>query len=234
MLRWARLHLSRLSAESFPRFNAIAKDPEKLQDHKELRKALLDFIADFANWDNSTVKEYLETSRALTQAAHEALGGAPGTRPLVVDPFAGGGSIPLEALRVGADAFASDLNPVAVLLNKVVLEYIPKYGQRLGEEVQRRAGEILPKAKQELQGLYPPEQNNSEVVTYLWFKTILSEAPSAGDIPVEVPLVRSMWLSKGAKRNRALMGWTPPSPKRHRDVPKWRFEKPLRRRERSP
>ena len=105
--------------------------PDKLNDNEELRKALLDFIADFANWDNSTVPEYLETSRALTQAAHEALGGAPGTRPLVVDPFAGGGSIPLEALRVGADAFASDLNPVPVLLNKVVLEYIPKYGQRL-------------------------------------------------------------------------------------------------------
>ena len=100
-----------------------------------LRGALLDFIADFANWDNSTVPVYLETARALTQAAHEALGGEPGTRPLVVDPFAGGGSIPLEALRVGADAFASDLNPVAVLLNKVILEYIPKYGRRLAEEV---------------------------------------------------------------------------------------------------
>ena len=65
----------------------------------KLRFALLDFIADFANWDNSTVPTYLETSRALTQAAHESLGGAPGTRPLVFDPFAGGGSIPLEALR---------------------------------------------------------------------------------------------------------------------------------------
>jgi len=42
-----------------------------------------------------------------------------------VDPFCGGGSIPLEALRVGADAFASDLNPIPVLLNKVILEYIP-------------------------------------------------------------------------------------------------------------
>ena len=103
---------------------------------------MLDFIADFANWDNSTVREYLDTSRALTQAAHEALGGAPGTRPLVVDPFAGGGSIPLEALRVGADAFASDLNPVPVLLNKVVLEYIPKYGQRLADEV-RKWGEWI-------------------------------------------------------------------------------------------
>src|SRR5260221_7547315 len=81
---------------------------------------MLDFIADFANWDNSTVPAYLETSRALTRSAHEALGGALGTRPLVVDPFAGGGSIPLEALRVGADAFASDLNPIAVLLNVVI------------------------------------------------------------------------------------------------------------------
>ena len=68
-------------------------------------------------------------SAFLAFAAHEALGGEPGTRPLVVDPFAGGGSIPLEALRVGADTFASDLNPVAVLLNKVVLEYIPRWGK---------------------------------------------------------------------------------------------------------
>ena len=121
------------SQESVARWEAIAKsgiplDPTDEAHQNVLRFALLDFIADFANWDNSTVREYLETSRALTQAAHEALGGEPGTRPLVVDPFAGGGSIPLEALRVGADAFASDLNPVAVLLNKVVLEYIPKYG----------------------------------------------------------------------------------------------------------
>ena len=94
------------------------------------------------------IRDYLETSRALAQAAHEALGGAPGTRPLVVDPFAGGGSIPLEALRVGADAFASDLNPVAVLLNKVVLEYIPKYGQRLADEV-RKWGEWIKERSRE-------------------------------------------------------------------------------------
>ena len=132
MKKWAKDHLDLLGEESFKRFVGFQKNPRLLEDNEEIRKALLDFIADFSNWDNSTVPEYLETSRALTQAAHEALGGEPGTRPLVVDPFAGGGSIPLEALRVGADAFASDLNPVAVLLNKVVLEYIPKYGQQLG------------------------------------------------------------------------------------------------------
>ena len=132
--------------ETWIKWQAMARNAA-LDSHNEahwniLRFALLDFIADFANWDNSTVKEYLDTSRALTQAAHEALGGEPGTRPLVVDPFAGGGSIPLEALRVGADAFASDLNPVAVLLNKVILEYIPKYGQRLADEV-RKWGEWI-------------------------------------------------------------------------------------------
>src|SRR5581483_5981888 len=119
------------SPESWAKWQQIAKTGG-LDSHQEshcyvLRFALLDFIADFSNWDNSTVEEYLETSHELTRAAHEALGGAPGTKPLVVDSFAGGGSIPLEALRVGADAFASDLNPVAVLLNKVLLEYIPRY-----------------------------------------------------------------------------------------------------------
>jgi len=135
MLAWTTHERQRvLSAESRTRFEAARQNAGRFDNARELRCALLDFIADFANWDNSTVREYLDTSRALTQAAHEALGGAPGTRPLVVDPFCGGGSIPLEALRVGADAFASDLNPIPVLLNKVVLEYIPKYGQRLADE----------------------------------------------------------------------------------------------------
>jgi hypothetical protein len=85
-----------LSVESRGRWEALAAGTLTLDAAEEanwfvLRMALLDFIADFANWDNSTVPAYLETSRAITQAAHEALGGMPGTRPLVVDPFAGGG-----------------------------------------------------------------------------------------------------------------------------------------------
>jgi putative DNA methylase len=123
MLKWAdNDHLALLSSDSLPHFMKLNHDTSLVDDSVFLRTLLLDFIADFSNWNSSTVREYLDTSRALTQSAHEALGGEPGTRPLVVDPFAGGGSIPLEALRIGADAFASDLNPVAVLLNKVVLE----------------------------------------------------------------------------------------------------------------
>jgi putative DNA methylase len=198
-----------LSPESRARWEVLAKndpplDPADAAYQNVLRFALLDFIADFANWDNSTAPAYLETSRALTQAAHEALGGDPGTRPLVVDPFAGGGSIPLEALRVGADAFASDLNPVAVLLNKVVLEYIPKYGQKLADEVRKWGQWIKEQAEKDLAEFYPKDTDGATPIAYLWARTILSEAPGQNDLPVELPLIRSLWLSKKKGRNRAL------------------------------
>ena len=192
MLEWTTHERQNLlSTESRARFEAARQQPKKFDDATELRDALLDFIADFANWDSSTVPEYLATSRALTQAAHEALGGAPGTRPLVVDPFAGGGSIPLEALRVGADAFASDLNPVPVLLNKVVLEYIPKYGQRLADEVRKWGEWIKREAEKELAEFYPKDADGATPIAYLWARTIQCEGPGCG---AEVPLIRSQWL----------------------------------------
>ncbi len=206
MRRWAERNANHkgVSEESFSRLVAIQKNAAMLDDPIELRRVLLDFIADFANWDNSTEPAFLDTARALTQAAHEALGGEPGTRPMVVDPFAGGGSIPLEALRVGADAFASDLNPIPVLLNKVVLEYIPKHGQKLADEVRKWGRWIKEQAEKELGEFYPKDPDGSTPIAYLWARTILSEAPGQGDIPVEVPLMRSLWLAKKAGRRRAL------------------------------
>ncbi len=194
------------SPETWAKWLSLAKPENQLDPKKEphlnlLRVALLDFIGDFANWDNSTVLEYLETSRALTQAAHEVLGGAPGSRPLVVDPFCGGGSIPLEALRVGADAFASDLNPIPVLLNKVLLEYIPKYGQRLADEVRKWGDWIKCEAEKELGHFYPADADGAKPVAYLWARTIVCEGPNCG---AEVPLMRSLWLAKKAKRSIAL------------------------------
>jgi adenine-specific DNA methylase len=205
MLGWAPHERQKLlSEESRNRFERARKNSAHFEDVKELRGALLDFIADFAKWNNSTAPDYLETSRMLTQSAQEALGGLIGARPLVVDPFAGGGSIPLEALRVGADVFASDLNPVAVLLNKVVLEYIPRYGQRLADEVRVWGKWIKDEAEKELGEFYPIDADGATPVAYLWARTILSEAPSQGDTPVEVPLMRSLWLAKKKGRNRAL------------------------------
>lgn len=189
------------SPTSYERWEVIAEGKQVLGQTKQahqlvLRFALLDFIADFANWDNAALPEYLETARALTQAAHEAMGGERDTKPLVVDPFAGGGAIPLEALRIGADAFASDLNPVAVLLNKVLLEYLPKYRQKLADEVRKWGQWIEEHAGKELGRFYPVAEDGSTAIAYIWARTILSEAPGRTN-PIEVPLFRSGTLAQG-------------------------------------
>ena len=260
--------------ESLGRWEALAAgtltlNPRSKVDMPILRLCLLDFIADFANWDNSTAPAYLEAARRLTGVAHASLsdpeyrlplecgdlsplspaaeplssastsgkkahrrtaaddqnksGSAADQsgeesphskwlstldsqlstlpRPLVVDPFCGGGSIPLEALRVGADAFAGDLNPVPVLLNKVVLEYIPKYGQRLAEEVRKWGAGIKREADKELAEFYPKDPDGATPIAYLWARTIRCEGPACG---AEVPLIRSLWLAKKANRSVAL------------------------------
>src|SRR3970282_355683 len=112
------------------------------------------------------------------------------------------GPTPLAPLRARAAPFASDLNPIPVLLNKVVLEYIPKYGQKLADEVRKWGTWIKERAEEELAQFYPPQkvkleayhpQPKAEIrrqsggtwyldrveretpIAYLWARTILSE-----------------------------------------------------------
>ena len=160
-----------------------------------MRKAILTFIGDLANWDNSANDAYLSVARALVKAAH------PEETPLVVDPFAGGGSIPLEALRLGCEAFASDLNPVACLILKVMLEDIPRHGPELAEELRRVGKEIKEKAQKELAKFYPKDPDGATPIAYLWARTVRCESPNCG---AEIPLMRSFWLCKKASRKRAL------------------------------
>ena len=188
-----------------------------------LRRALLTFIADFANWDNAANPDYLETGRALVRAAH------PEETPLVVDPFASGGSIPLEALRLGCDTFASDLNPVACLILKVMLEDIPRHGPGLADELRKVGAEIKAQAEKELADLYPKDPDGATPIAYLWARSVRCEAPNCG---AEIPLMRSLWLCKKPKRKWALrtsvvreVGATPRvefeifEPKSDREVP---------------
>ena len=160
-----------------------------------LRGALLRFIADFANWDLAAHPDYLRAGRALVKAAHG------GEAPLVVDPFAGGGSIPLEALRLGCEAFASDLNPVACLILKVMLEDIPRRGPGLADELRAAGAGIRDAAAKELADLYPADPDGATPIAYLWARTVRCEAPDCG---AEIPLMRSFWLCKKPKRKRAL------------------------------
>jgi adenine-specific DNA methylase len=174
-----------------------------------LRAGLLKFIGDFANWDLASNQQYLNVSRRLVKAAH------PDETPLVVDPFTGGGAIPLEALRMGCDAFASDLNPVASLIQKVVLEDIPRYGREkikvqteqgeveangLSEALKLTGLEIRKSAEKELAQFYPPDTDGSQPIAYIWARTVRCESPNCG---AEIPLLRSLWLGKKSGRYRA-------------------------------
>jgi adenine-specific DNA methylase len=161
----------------------------------DLRNALLRFIGDFSNWDLSSNQAYLEVGRGLVKAAH------PEETPLVVDPFAGGGSIPLEALRLSCEASASDLNPVACLILKVMLEDIPRHALELADELRRVGKEIKEQADKELAEFYPKDPDGATPIAYLWARTVKCEAPNCG---AEIPLMRSFWLSKKTNRKRAL------------------------------
>jgi len=173
---------------------------------EELRKAILKFIGNFADWDLSADRTYLEVGRGLVKAAH------PEETPLVVDPFAGGGSIPLEALRLGCEAFASDLNPVACLILKVMLEDIPRHGPELADELRRVGAEVKKAAEKELAEFYPPDPDGARPIAYLWARTVRCEEPNCG---AEIPLMRSFWLCKKDSRKRALR----PNVLRSKDAP---------------
>jgi adenine-specific DNA methylase len=94
------------------------------------RNRCLEFIKHLVKWENSNKAEFIEPARKLIAAAHKFLHpGAEGDQPKVLDPFAGGGAIPLEALRLGCEAHAIDLNPVAHLIELCTLVYPQEYGQ---------------------------------------------------------------------------------------------------------
>ena len=108
---------------------------------------------------------------------------------------------PLEALRLGCEAFASDLNPVACLILKIMLEDIPRHGSELADELRKAGTEIKQRAEAELADLYPADPDGATPIAYLWARTVRCEAPDCG---AEIPLMRSFWLFRKAKRRRAL------------------------------
>ena len=166
-----------------------------VKTNEGLRQVLMEFIGEFSNWDKATNEEFLKTGRHLIEAAHGE------RKPVIVDPFAGGGSIPLEALRLNCEAVASDLNPVACLILRAMLEDIPKSNAEIPENLRNAGARIKATVQKELANLYPQDIDGASPVVYLWARTVRCETPNCG---AEIPLVRSMWLSKTANVRRAL------------------------------
>ncbi|MFM8276455.1 MAG: DUF1156 domain-containing protein, partial [Cyanobium sp.] len=93
-------------------------------------------------------------------------------QPTVLDPTAGGGSIPFESLRLGCKTLANDINPVAVLVQKATYEWPAMHGHALLEEFNRLTQRFLELAEPRFQNVYPPEPPGTQVLGYLWARTI--------------------------------------------------------------
>jgi putative DNA methylase len=214
-LWWARRPLAAARAVLFAQ---LVDDPSArpkefpTQDAQDAeRKRLFDLIERLVVWENST------DEKLFAQAHAEILKSTGGNPPPILDPFAGGGSIPLEAQRLGLEAHASDLNPVAVLINKAMIEIPPKYVGRtpvfpgaaagavqhwpratgLAEDVRRYGAWMRDEAQKRIGHLYPqaelPDGSTTNVIAWIWARTVTGPNPACG---IDLPLARSFWLSK--------------------------------------
>jgi len=195
---WARRPLAASRATNY-----AALIPAPKNEEERIREE--SFIKEISKWENSLNIPLIEKAR---QKILQASGGHP---PLVCDPFSGGGAIPLEALRLGCETYASDLNPVAVLIEKATLEFPQKFGKPekgpeknlLGQEIKgespllrevRKWGNwVLEEARKEIGRFYPPDSDGSIPVGFIWARTIKCLNPSC---QAEIPLVRQTWLAK--------------------------------------
>ena len=193
---WARRPLASSRATAYA---ALIPPPKDIDDWSQRRG----FIRDLSKWENS-LDAYL-----IKKAQGEILEANGGVPPKVLDPFGGGGAIPLEALRLGCETYSNDLNPVAVLIQKCTLEYPQKYGSPLGgptknplsTDVKKWGEWVLSEAKKELGRFYREKKNDSIPAGYIWARTVPCQSPSCR---VEIPLMKQFWLSNKAKKNVAL------------------------------
>ncbi len=191
------------------------------------RKRLFEIIEDLVKWENSTNEEVLERARAEIRRS------CGGLLPPVYDPFSGGGSIPLEAQRLGLPAYGSDLNPVAVMIGKAMIEIPPKFRDRepihpganerqfyrnaegLAEDVKFYGEWMRDKAWGRIGHLYPqvdlPKEyggGKATVIAWIWARTVPSPDPAFAD--TQVPVTSSFTL--GTKPGRE--AWIEATPNR--------------------
>jgi adenine-specific DNA methylase len=176
-----------------------------------------------AKWETSDPKnlqgsKVLHIAQELIKTAHG------GKTPTVLDPFAGGGAIPLEAGRIGCQAIANDYNPVAYLILRATCEFPQKFGkpgrrkviiEEFGKKIEREidvsnvlihdvekyANWILEEVKGKIGHLYPPGEDRHPVVGYIWARTAPCSNPSCR---AEIPLLGSLLLCSKQEKKTAL------------------------------
>ena len=226
-LWWARRPLAACRAVLFASLVDDPSEDDSLTpaEQEAERKRLFNFIERLVQWENSNDADLLAEARA------EIAKSCDGQLPPVLDPFAGGGSIPLEAQRLGLEAHASDLNPVAVLINKALIDIPPRFAgqppihpdsQRtshsgswpgasgLAADLRYYGQWIREQAEARIGHLYPKIElpaghggGQATVIAWLWTRTVTCPNPACA---ATMPLASSWWLSK--KKGR--QAWVKP------------------------
>ena len=185
------------------------------EDQNAERQRLFKILEDLVVWENSNNEKILDAAKA------EIMKSTNGNPPALLDPFAGGGAIPLEAQKLGLEAHAHDLNPVAVMINKAMIEIPPKFSgmapvnpdaqvnsmhdawaraEGLAEDVRYYGEWMKQEAYKRIGHLYPKvkvpeEQGGGEatVIAWIWARTVKCPNPACG---CEMPLASTFILSK--------------------------------------
>lgn len=218
-LWWARRPLATARAVIWSSLvDDPSSHPEQFPTEEEQtveRQRLFKILEDLVVWENSNNEEVLAAAKA------EILKSTGSNPPALLDPFAGGGTIPLEAQRLGLEAHASDLNPVAIMINKAMIEIPPRFAgmppvnpqsrarldlggwsglKGLTEDIQYYGDWVKKEAVRRIGNLYPqvklPKKYGSgtaSVIAWLWARTVKCPNPACG---CEMPLARSFILSK--------------------------------------
>lgn len=227
-LWWARRPLAAARAVIW---SSLVDDPsahpERFPTEEEQnaeRQRLFGILEQLVKWENSNDPAILEKAKA------EIMRSTDNNPPALLDPFAGGGAIPLEAQRLGLEAYAHDLNPVAVMINKAMIEIPPKFAGKppinpeaqeglagggqwkgaagLAEDVRYYGEWMKQQAFERIGHLYPKvkvpkEQGGGEatVIAWIWARTVKCPNPACG---CQMPLASSFELSK-KKGNEAFI-----------------------------
>lgn len=228
---WARLPLPTARAVLFA---SVVDDPSAHPERFPTEEAQnLERERLFGILRRMMQKKLHEHHEIYDEARQEMLSHCDGKLPPVLDPFAGGGSIPLEANRLGFEAHAADLNPVAVLLNKCNLEIVPHWTDHspvnpatrndklltrkwtgasgIAEDVRYYGRLVHQRALEKIGHLYPkvklPQEyggREANVIAWIWARTVASPNPAVQG--AHVPLIATYWLSS---KNAALV-WLKP------------------------
>lgn len=215
-LWWARRPLAASRAAVYAALVDAPKTSEERERHHEVIKRIVNWdVLDPSNDDH----QWLQVASENIAQCHKTRGGVDGqAAPRVLDPFAGGGAIPLEAQRLGCETFANDLNPVAHVIEMGSLYYPQRFAEdrvtlsdgslptlqgppepRLALEVERWAEWVQSRVVDEVGQLYPSSAPDREVLGYFWARQVRCSNPACR---VMIPVVNQTWLAK--KKNRKI------------------------------